>query len=149
MGGGLHCPHPVTGTNVLLWEEQRSQLCSRESWTEAFCALRCLNHLSWTFLTAEMSWLQRSPLLSPEAQESTVPKRLPLRPGSRASLPRPCVPVCWSLLPPASSHTCCQLRQDDPEPLSRALARRDTATLGHLLLLWPKGWSDPRHAAGW
>lgn len=50
MGRGLHCPCPVTGTNVLLWEERQSQLCSRESWTEAFCALRCLSHLSWTFL---------------------------------------------------------------------------------------------------
>lgn len=44
------------------------------------------------------SWLQRSPLLSPEAQESTVPKRLPLCPGSRASLP---CPLC--LLEPAAS----------------------------------------------
>lgn len=146
MGGGLHCPHPVTDTNVLLWEEQRFQgVLDR--------GLLCLEVSKSSFLElsgrAEVSWLQRSPLLSPEAQERAVPKCLPLCPGSRVSLPCPRVPVCWSLLPPASSHTCCQLQQADPQPLSRPLAWRDTATPGHLLLLWPKGWSDPWHAAGW
>lgn len=71
MGRGLHCPRPATGTNVLLWEERRSQLCSRESWTEAFCALRCLNHLSWTFSgRAEVSWLQRSPCSAPRHRKA-------------------------------------------------------------------------------
>lgn len=113
MGGGPHCPHPVTDTNVLLWEEQ---------WFQGVLdrGLLCLEVSKSSFLDlsgrAEVSWLQRSPLLSPEAQESTVPKRLPLRPGSGVSLPCPCVPVCWSLLPAASSHTCCQLQRADPSP---------------------------------
>lgn len=62
--------------------------------------LLCLEVSKSSFLDlsgrAEVSWLQRSPLLSPEAQESAVPKH-PLRPGSRMSLPRPGVPVCCFL----------------------------------------------------
>lgn len=64
--------------------------------------LLCLEVSKSSFLDlsgrAEVSWLQRSPLLSPEAQESAVPKHLLLCPGSRASLP---CPLC--LLEPAAS----------------------------------------------
>lgn len=101
---------------------------TRQSWAEAFCALRCLKHLSLTFLAVlRCPWLQRSPLLSPKAQETVVPKHLLLHPGSRASLPRPCFPVSRSPLPPASSRTCCQLRRADPGLLSR-LQQCDAAT---------------------
>lgn len=144
MGGDLHCPHPATGTNVLLWEERWSQLRSRESWTEAFCALRCLNHLSWTFLA-----VLRCP------GSSGVHCSAPRRRKALCQSISCCVlaaehhclvlSVCWSLLPPASSHMCCQLQKADPKPLSSPLAQRDTATP----TLRPEGWSDPQHASGW
>lgn len=89
--------------------ERRSQLRTGESWAKALRALRCESISSrtpWALL--RRPWLQRSPLLSPEARGPPVPKRLPLPPGSRASLPRPRFPACL-LLPPSSM--CCQLRE--------------------------------------
>lgn len=97
--------------------ERRSQLRTGESWAKALRALRCESISSrtpWALL--RRPWLQRSPLLSPEARGPPVPKRLPLPPGSRASLPRPRFPAC-PLLPPSS--TCCQLRELLLAPLAR------------------------------
>lgn len=89
--------------------ERRSQLRTGESWAKALRALRCESISSRTLRALlRRPWLQRSPLLSPEARGSPVPKRLPLPPGSRASLPRPRFPACL-LLPPPS--TCCRLRE--------------------------------------
>lgn len=150
MGGGLRCPHPVTGRNVPLWGEQRSQLCPRESWAEAFCALRCLKHLSRTFLGV--------PVPGSSGVRYSAPRHRKLLCRSVChcvlAAPRHCLVLaslsCQS--PPALSRTCCQRWGAAPGPLSRPPAgcplHSGTQMFPqHLpqtyMLLGPKGQSDP------
>lgn len=110
--------------------------------------LLCLEVSKSSFLDlsgrAEVSWLQRSPLLGPEAQESAC-----------QSVSR-CVPAaehhCLVLLASLSAGACCLLprltRAAGPGEVILSPSPEHGGTQPLLLLLWPKGWSDPRHTAG-